>query len=254
MSTNESAIRERLIARGQEIFEAPTEFEDSTGDPEADRFLNDLEHYPHAYVIGCIMQQHPASAEQAWLVPYRLAQRIGSFHFERLCELSLEEVRRYMIYPEPLHHRYDDMSRYIHAAIRLIADRYRGDASAIWAGTPSGATLVRRFREFHGVGPKISTMAANILVRWFKVPVSDCSSIDISADVQVRRVFERLGLVRKGASHDQIIDRARELHPQFPGLMDLPVWEIGRNWCKSGTPLCSECYMQDICPTALRDA
>ena len=253
MSMNESAIRERLLARGREIFEAPVEFVDPTGDSEADRFLNDLEHYPHAYVIGCIMQQHPASAEQAWLVPYRLAQRIGSFHFERLRELSLDDLRRYMIYPEPLHHRYNDMSEYIHAAIRLIADNYQDDASTIWAGRPSSAALVARFREFYGVGPKISTMAASILVCWFKVPLSDYSSIDISADTLVCRVFERLGLVHKGA-YEQIIDRARRLHPQFPGLLDMPTWRIGHEWCKLEAPRCSECYMEDICPTALRNA
>ena len=246
MSTGESAIRERLVARGRELCDP------LTGNQEADKLLKDLEHHPHAFVIGCIMQRR-VPAERAWLVPYRLAQRIGSFHFARLCELSHDDLRRHMTHPEPLHFLYKVMSRNLHAAIQHIADKYQGDASTIWAGTPSSAALVGRFREFHGVGQKISTMAANILVRDFKIPVSD-SSIDISVDAHICHVFRRLGLVPESASAGQIISRARELYPQYPGLLDLPVWEVGRDWCRPRTPLCSECYMQDICPTALRDA
>jgi endonuclease III len=33
-------------------------------------------------------------------------------------------------------------------------------------------------------------------------------------------------------------------------MMDLPCWEIGRNWCKEHDPECSVCYMKDLCPTA----
>ena len=47
--------------------------------------------------------------------------------------------------------------------------------------------------EFRGAGPKIATMAANLLARHLKVPFSDYYSIDISVDVQVRRVLSRLG-------------------------------------------------------------
>lgn len=73
-------------------------------------------------------------------------------------------------------------------------------------------------------------MAANILIREFKIPVSDKYSIDISVDVQVRRTFEWLGIIRKGASNDELIYAARELHPTYPRIFDLSVWEIGRNY------------------------
>jgi hypothetical protein len=100
----------------------------------------------------------------------------------------------------------------------------------IWKDRPSSATVVYRFREFDGVGPKIASMATNILARQFKVEFSDYFSIDISADVHVRRVFRRLGLTPPDASVDQLIFRAQGLHREFPGLMDFPAYEIGRNW------------------------
>jgi endonuclease-3 len=110
--------------------------------------------------------------------------------------------------------------------------------------------VVYRFLEFDGVGPKIATMAANILAREFKIPLSDYSSIDNSADVHIRRVFARLHLCPPDASVEQIIYKAKALHPEFPGLMDLPIWELGRNWCKPNKPNCQKCYMSDLCPSA----
>ena len=93
-------------------------------------------------------------------------------------------------------------------------------------------------------------MAANILAREFKIPFADYFSIDISADVHIRRVFARLGFCAANASVEQVIYKARALYPEFPGMMDLPCWEIGRNWCKSRDSECDGCYMKDLCPTA----
>jgi endonuclease III len=142
------------------------------------------------------------------------------------------------------------MAKYFLAAVHLIHRQYDGEASRIWAGQPSSATVVYRFLEFAGVGPKIATMAANILARDFKIPFSDYYSIDISPDVQVRRVFGRLELAPRDATIEQLVYRARSLHPEFPGLMDLPAWEIGRRWCRPDDPDCQSCYMRDLCPSA----
>lgn len=128
------------------------------------------------------------------------------------------------------------MSGLFWSAIQLIAIRYEGDASRIWGGKPQSAAVVYRFLELDGVGPKIANMAANILAREFKVPFADYYSVDVSADVHVRRVFARLGLAATNATVDQLVYRARALHPEFPGLMDLPSWEIGRRWCKPPRP------------------
>ena len=110
-----------------------------------------------------------------------------------------------------------------------------------------------RFLELEGVGVKIATMAANILARDLKVPFSDYHSIDISPDRHVRRVFARLGLAREEAPDAELIYRARSLSPEFPGLLDLAAYEIGRDWCRPNKPICSMCLMRDICPTAARN-
>lgn len=213
------------------------------------RPVNDLDHHPHAFVLACVMDRQ-IKAERAWLIPHLFSKKLGGFEFGTLQSLSIADVRNLMTRPEPLHRFPERMSENFHEAIRVIGEDYGGDASNIWRGKPPSAEVVYRFLQFRGVGPKIAIMATNILARDFKVPLSDYYSVDISADVQVRRVFCRLGLVGQDATTEEVIYRARALHPAFPGLMDFPAWEIGRNWCRPTTPLCRSCYMKEACLTA----
>lgn len=115
-------------------------------------------------------QQIPA--ERAWQIPFRFKQQLGNFEMGTLAALSEKDVHRLMTEPEQLHRFPDRMSRFFLSAIKRTANQYGGQASAIWANRPSSAEVVYRFLEFDGVGPKIATMAANILARDFKVPFS----------------------------------------------------------------------------------
>lgn len=236
-----------LTERGERLLAEPRCQIKFTGDRDADELLNNLQDYPHAFVVACVMDRQ-IKAEKAWLIPHRLRQRLGTFNLSDLATLSLQAVTTLMCQPEPLHRFPDVMSKNFFSTVRRIAEQYSGDASLIWKENPSSATVVRRFLEFDGVGPKIATMAANILVRGFKIPVSDRISIDISPDVQVRRVLTRLGLIDKDSSNEYLIYRARELCPTYPGVFDLVAWEIGRNWCRPRKPSCSACYMDSLCP------
>lgn len=167
-----------------------------------------------------------------------------------LGSLSRADVYRLMKEPEPLHRFVDTMADHFYSAVQRVKNNYSGDAARIWTGEPSSAEVVYRFLEFDGIGPKIGSMAANILAREFKISFADYFSIDISADVHVCRVFSRLGLCAAKATVEQVIYKARVLHPDFPGMMDMPCWEIGRNWCRSRGPECDGCYMVEPCPTA----
>lgn len=243
-----SDIAAILVQRGEQLFRAepkPTVF---TGVSAADALLSDLAHYPHAFVLACVMDRQ-IKAERAWLIPYRVSEALGGFSFERLLRLSLDDIKTLLTVPEPLHRFPAEMSRNFHDAIGLIQTAYGGHAARIWSDTPSSAEVVLRFLRFRGVGPKIATMAANILAREFKIPLADYYSIDVSADVHVRRVFWRLGLTTETARPEEAVYTGRALHPAFPGLMDPPTWEVGRTWCRPQEPRCSECYMRPVCRT-----
>lgn len=225
---NDKSIRDRLVEHGETLFHAPKQPIQFTKDPLADGLLNDLDHHPHAFVLACVMDRQ-LKTERAWLIPYRISEKIGGFSMDILSTLSQGDVNRLMREPEPLHRFVETMANHLYLAIQRIKNKYKGDASLIWADKPSSAEVVYRFLKFDGVGPKIASMAANILAREFKLPFSDYYSIDTSAYVHVRRVFARLGLCRADVTVEQVIYKARALYPEFPGMMDLPCREIGRN-------------------------
>jgi endonuclease III len=108
------------------------------------------------------------------------------------------------------------MSSLFHAGIQRIANNYATNAARIWEDTPSSAEVVYRFLEFDGIGPKIATMATNILARDFKIELADHFSIDISADRQCVASFPALDYVR--ATHRQNRSSTKHGHftPFFP--------------------------------------
>ena len=208
--------------------------------------LTDLDNHPHAFVLACCMDRQIAS-DRAWRKPCVIRNLYREFSIDELASVPLEEYRR--IFTEQTLHRYNDtMAEIFYKAVLRIKNKYDGDASRIWANSPSSAAVVFRFLEFDGVGVKIANMAANILSRQFGIPFSDYYSIDVSPDVHVFRIFQRTGLVEEGASRDEIIYKARELNPEFPGIIDAACWRIGREYCHPLSPDCEHCPVRTDCP------
>jgi len=216
-----------------------------TGDNESDLFLNDLKNYPHAYVLACLMDRQ-IKAERAWKIPFIVSENMGTKKLNELASIDLNEYIS-LFESEKLHRFNKVMAEIFYRAILKIHFDYQGDASKIWNNNPSSASVVYKFLEFKGSGIKISTMAANILARQFKIPFSDYYSIDISPDVHIKRVMKRIGYVPENSDNDMIIYKARELNPEFPGIIDFSCWEIGRNWCKPNNPDCKNCIVRMDC-------
>jgi endonuclease III len=235
-----------LVKLGWERYNAPKENQvHFVEDETANTFLNDFKRYPHAYVLACCMDRQ-MKAEAAWMIPYKVFQIFGDFSMKTLASKSeTEYVKVFRKYK--LHRFTDNMGKVFYDAIQRIHHNYADDANNIWKGNPSSATVVYRFLEFNGVGIKIATMATNILARQYKIPFSDNYSIDVSPDVHVRRVMCRMGLVEKKASNDKIIYKARELCPEFPGIIDYSLWLLGRTTCKAGNPDCENCLVKKEC-------
>jgi endonuclease III len=246
---NEAAIAERLLQFGGETHEVHDE---STGVPEADALVYNLSEFPHAFVLACLMDRGE-KWQRAWQVPYEISLRLPDFSISTLSGLSLDQLTEFMSQPKKLHRYFQKMSEVFYEAVQRIRREYDGHAERIWIGKPSSAEVVYRFLEFKGAGPKIATMATNILARDCKIEFSDYYSVDISVDEHVRRVFERLGLRRPEGSDEEVIYKARALSPDYPGRLDLPCWVIGRRWCTADKSKreCGSCYMRDLCPSAL---
>jgi len=245
MVGNKKRIIEVLIDLGEKLLEHPRKEINFTEDPEANKLLNNLEDYPHAFVLACMMDMQ-IRAERAWVIPYQIMREISSYKFIDLLDISEERLTEIFV-RKSLHRFNTKMSKSFYYSVQKIHSDYNNNASEIWKNKPSSATVVRRFLEFKGAGVKISTMAVNILARDFKIRFKDYICIDISPDVQVQRVFKRLGFIPDNAKSELIIYTARELNPRYPGIFDLSCWEIGRKWCRPKEPKCSSCYLDEYC-------
>jgi hypothetical protein len=225
---NQTIIDELISAGKQQLAGPLRPFDFETGDPEAERLINDLNGHPHMFVLACVMDKQ-VKAGRAWIIPYIVGRELGGWDFATFRDADEATISE--IFKRLKLHRFNNvMAESFSSAVHDIEAKYGGDASKVWSDPqcPKSALVIRRLLEFRGVGVKIATMITNILVRDFKIPMRECSSIDISPDVQVKKFFIANHLLREGASNEELIYRARELSPEYPSLLDLAAWEGGR--------------------------
>lgn len=170
MSAQMEQLVSYLVDEGRELLAQPRQPAAFAYDPAADAILNDIEEYPQAFVLGCLANRM-GKAKQAWKVPLRLRERFGTLDVAVLAQQTEADWARVVREPAPIHRRPDLMATVLRLGVQRLQDSYDGDAARIWEGTPPSATVVRRLLEFHGAGPKIASMAANVLIRQFKIPL-----------------------------------------------------------------------------------
>lgn len=219
---------------------------------EIDDIINNIEEYPHLFVLACLMDRQ-VKAERAWEIPYLVCRDLcdGDFTFAGLSKLSQKELVSYFN-SKSLHRFNEKMAVIFYKAIRKISGDYDSDASKIWRGENSSAEVICRFLEFEGCGIKIASMATNLLHRNFRVQYTDYSALDISPDVHTRRVLYRLGLIDNMEDVNLVIYRAKSICPQYPGLLDECCWDVGRRYCHPTDPECGMCELNEICVSCIR--
>jgi len=185
--------------------------------PEADALVDSD---PYAFLIA-VLADYRVRASRAWNLPYLLKRRLGHLNPRKIASMQLQDLERVMTEPTALHRHPRKVAEFILDSSRLLVQRYEGDVSRIWADSPRTQDIQSRLEAFHGIGQKKASMATNILVRDYSVPVKDRRGIDVSGDVHVLRVFWRTGLTHDPAA-DEVVEAARELHPEYPGSLDLP--------------------------------
>lgn len=242
-NTSRADVAESLVKLSKEHKIKDVHFTDNE---KIDEKIYDIENYPHLFVLSCLMDRQ-IKAERAWEIPYKVcADLCGSFEFDKLAELTREDIKNY--FNNKKLHRYNDtMADIFCEAVSRIQNMYDGDASKIWSGNISSTEVVYRFLCFEGCGVKIATMAANLLYRVFGIQYSSYFALDVSQDIHVRRVLYRLGLIEDMDNVDLVIYRARDINPDYPGIIDELCWDIGRNYCHQTNPNCGECLLNNIC-------
>jgi endonuclease III len=239
------SLQEKLVTMAERVYQGPWEIGKFSKNERANQIINNIQEMPHVFVMACLLgrQFHD---EKAWETMAYLEERIGTLDIKKLSRLTQSDWEKAFMKPTPLHGFPREMAGFVLTAVQRIVKEYDGDAGRIWNDKPSSATVIKRFLEFEGIGPKISTMATNILVRYFKIQMSDCYSVEVTVDGRMKRVLSRMGIVdSKKPKYIQLT--VREMYPKYPGIFDPVFWEIGKFHCFPVKPDCASCPANELC-------
>jgi uncharacterized HhH-GPD family protein len=109
---------------------------------------------PFALLVGMLLDQQ-IPMERAFAGPRTLADRLGTP--DRLDPLAVaawdpEQFAALTARPPAVHRFPASMAGRVQALARAVADRYGGDAAAVWTGAASGPDLLARLRDLPGFG------------------------------------------------------------------------------------------------------
>ena len=121
-------IARRLTVRGVAVLDAGRKMNPFTNNEDADRILNNIESYPHVFVLGCIADRQMPS-EASWYAAYewcRLVVPEGPLTFRRMWNSIQRQKSRIRVncrYPITTSHFYAAVSK-IHAPTQATPSRY----------------------------------------------------------------------------------------------------------------------------------
>jgi len=204
-----------------------------------------------------VMLDRGGLAERAWEAAEQFCSSVGNPDdvaslWSGILAMDQPRLRGYLRYGyggKAFHRYYKTFTRLLPQAAEHIRDNYGGDPRRIWNNKRDIAKVKRSLDDIPGIGPGLANMAVLILARNHGLLGGKAArkQLDPKPDMQVRRVFTRTGLIRKGAPDESIIEVARELAPDFPAALDAPAWDVGQRWCKPSHPLCTECALGSVC-------
>jgi len=246
-------VSKPLIAindRSRDIVQALLDYRSrqETGGPftrnkDADEFLRQN---PFAFLMAASIDRG-ALAEAVWEIPFLLNKQLGHLDPQVLSQMSVDQLEKILRSLERKPRFPGQSARTINCLSKLVLEQFHGNAASIWHSREP-LDVVQTLEQIWGVGPGIAHMTVRILKDEFGYnPATESwRKVDVKPDVQLRRVFYRTGIA-PDRNENTSVQVARQLHPEFPGLLDWPAWEIGRTWCRERNPECTRCPLQGVC-------
>ncbi|MFA4918767.1 MAG: hypothetical protein WC581_05885 [Thermodesulfovibrionales bacterium] len=189
-------------------------------------------------------------AEVVWQIPYNMYKILGHLDPYIISKMAVQDVLSLFdkLPRKPFY--YNKMAQRTIDGARKVINDYGGKVENIWADNPNCSQLQKRFEAFSEIGQMKAAMAAETLVKKFNVHLRDYAGLNIAVNEQVTRVFKRCGFVDYEEKY-LVITKARQLNPEYPGILDRPCWEIGRSYCFPINPDCSNCPIGNCCPKVM---
>lgn len=203
----------------------------------------------NTFLICCLLDWQQ-DAEVAWEKGKNLVKQLGEESRDPDAEKLWATISsrskdewdsKYEHYGKP--HRFRKGYTRLWGIANDICARYDGDARKIWSGKSPFEALIHLWAL--GAGDQISRMIVGAL--------RDCGQIkgdsgDVKADLHLRRVLGRAvyGEEIKATEAAKVIQLTRKLNAD-PWKLDLPLWNVGKSYCRPTSPNCPDCYLQPHC-------
>jgi endonuclease III len=199
---------------------------------------------PYAFCIAmCLDRGTPT--EIIWTIPYNIYRILGHLDPERLYSYTFEDWER-LIEQLKYKPRFKTAARRtLYELTKLIVEKYYGNAAKIWE-EKTAIEVIKTFDKIYGVGPGIANMAVLLIEKAFNIQFLDKENINIKADTHTVMIMYRLGLIKE-LNEKLAVKKAKELNPSFPGIIDQPLWHIGKHFCFKKEPKCNECPLNQYC-------
>jgi len=245
-ATNEQTQAARLVERLLEVGE-------KIGGNEL-LFLNDcavgdlLKSDPFAFMLAASIDRGMV-AEMAWRLPGKLKSVLGHLDPARMALMAPDQMLEVLKSIDGRPRYLGDAARTLIEVARYVLENCGGNARKLWQKQPA-TTIKRELRGIYGIGPGIASMVVLLLHKMKEISLgpADLAGTDLKPDVNVRRLFQRLGFCMPDPSERDVLEAARRLNPSYPGQLDGPAWYIGRTWCHAQEPACASCPLADVCP------
>lgn len=131
-----------------------------TGDDAADELIS---RDPLALLIGMLLDQQ-VTMEAAFSGPERLRSRLGGLDAATIAGMDPEQLADVCRRPPAVHRYPAAMAGRIQALCTEVAERWHGDAAAIWTdGAPDGPEVLRRLRGLPGFGEQKASIFLALL-------------------------------------------------------------------------------------------
>jgi endonuclease-3 len=193
---------------------------------------------PNAFFIGALVDRLMRS-EIAWKLPLELKKRLGTIDPHKIAQMDVDELASIIRRKPALHRLPREIARVLIASMKLLVEKYDGDASRIWDSASNYEELKKRLLEFPGIGDKIANMIIRMLNDYFGYQFE---GVDLPVDRNDIRLVKRL---TGGTLTPK--EFARLIFPQNPYLADDVMFYIGRNFCRPTNPKCEECPLNRYC-------
>ena len=127
------------------------------------------------------------------------------------------------------------------AILRRIRDREGGSLDLSWMRRATSSEVRDYLTSLPGVGPKTAACVLAFSLGRPALPV----------DTHVFRVARRLGWVPPEVDADRAHGVMEDVvPPRLRVKMHVGLIRLGREICRAGRPVCEECPVADLCPTA----